>query len=69
MPNKEFKVMIVRMLTKLESRIEIVEFNENCNKKLENVIRNQSKLKNKISKIKNTPGKNQKQIRKYKRTD
>lgn len=65
-PDKEFKVMVKRMLTKQESRIE--EFRKNLNflnwklesiiknQELESIIKNQEELNNIITKIKNKPG-------------
>ena len=48
--DKEFKETVIRMLTKLGRRME--EFSENFNKDLENIRKNQSKVKNtKIEKI------------------
>lgn len=49
MPNKEFKEIVTRMLTKLESGI--WELMENFNK---NIIKNQADLKNIITKMKTT---------------
>ena len=42
LPDKEFKVIIIKMLTKLRIRIE--EHTENFNKELENIRKNQSEL-------------------------
>ena len=52
LPNKEFKVMIIKMLTKFRRRME--EHSENFNKELENIKRNQTELKNTITTLKNT---------------
>ena len=49
--DKEFKVMIIKMLNKLERRMN--EHSENFNKELEN-IKNQTELKNTVTEIKNT---------------
>lgn len=40
MPDKDFKEMVIRMLKKLENRIE--ELRENFNKELESIIKSQS---------------------------
>lgn len=58
-PDTEFKEMIIRMLTKLESAIE--ELRENFNKESEGIIKNQAELKNTITEMKNTR-RNQQQI-------
>ena len=47
MPEKEFKVMIIKILTRLEKRVE--ELSEIFKKGTENTKRNQSELKNVIS--------------------
>ena len=49
LPNKEFKVIIKKMLTELRRRIE--EHSEKFNKKLENIDikKNQTELKNTIT--------------------
>ena len=39
LPDKELKVMVIKMLTKLERRMD--EHNENSNKELENIRKNQ----------------------------
>lgn len=44
LPNIEFKVMVIRMLTELRRRM--VEHSESFNKKTENLIKNRSELKN-----------------------
>ena len=51
LPNKEFKVMIIKMLNKLRRRMD--EHSENFNKDLENIRKNQTELKNTITDIKN----------------
>lgn len=43
-PNTEFKKTIIRIFNKLESTIE--KLREHFNKEIENVIKNQSKMKN-----------------------
>ena len=40
MPDKEFKVMIIKILTELERRMK--ELSETFNKEIENIKRNQS---------------------------
>ena len=47
LPDKEFKALAIRMLTKLDKIID--RHSENFNKKLENMKKNQSKLKNMIT--------------------
>lgn len=49
-PNTEFKKTIIRIFNKLESTIE--ELGEHFNKEIENVTKNQSKMKN-ITETKN----------------
>ena len=51
LPDKEYKVMVISMLTELERRID--EHSENFNKELGNIKRNQSELKNTIMEMKN----------------
>ena len=51
-PNKEFNVMVIKMLTRLRRRID--EHSENFNKELENIKKTQSERKKSITKIKNT---------------
>lgn len=48
LPNKEFKEMVIKVLTKLESDI------ENFNKEVERIIKNQPGLKNTVTEMKNT---------------
>lgn len=50
--NKDFKEMVIRMLTKLESGLE--ELRKKFNKDLLSVIKNQTNLKNTITEIKKT---------------
>ena len=50
-PNKEFNVMVIKMLTRLRRRID--EHSENFNKELENIKKNQSELKNTITEVRN----------------
>lgn len=52
MPNKEFKEMVIRMYTKLESGIE--ELREYFNKQLESIINNQADIKNTVIEMKST---------------
>ena len=52
MPDKEFKVMIIKIFTGLEKRME--DFSETFNKEVENIKKNQSELKNTITDIKHT---------------
>ena len=49
LPNKEFKVMIIKMLNKLRRRMD--EHNK-FNRDLENRKKNQTELKNRITEIK-----------------
>ena len=51
LPNKEFKVMIIKILTELRR---MNEYSENFNQKLENIKKNQSEVKNTITEMKNT---------------
>ena len=52
LPDKEYKVMDIRMLTELKRRID--EHSENFNKELENIKKNQAELKNTIMENKNS---------------
>ena len=52
LPDKEFKALVIKMLTEL-GKIKDVHC-ENFNKELENIKKNQSELKNKITEMKNT---------------
>ena len=52
MPDQEFKVMIIKILTGLEKRVE--DLSETFNKETENIKKNQSEIKNSITEIKNT---------------
>ena len=47
LPDKEFKVIIIKMLNKLGRRMD--EHSEKFNKDLENIKKNQTELKNKIT--------------------
>ena len=47
LPDKEFKVMVIKMLTELGK---IVDYSKNYNKEKENIKKNQSELKNTIPK-------------------
>lgn len=60
LPDKEFKEMVIRMLTKLEGGAK--ELGETFNRKLESVIKNQADLKNAITEMKKHIRKNQQQI-------
>lgn len=63
MPDKEFKIMAIRMFTKFDR---IAEHSENFNEELENIKKNQSEFKNTLTEIekkkKKTEG-NEKHIR------
>ena len=50
-PDKEYKEVVIRMITKLEGRIG--NLTEKISKELESIIKNQSDLKNTITKMKN----------------
>ena len=52
LPDKEFNIMIIKIPTDLERKMN--DHSENFNKELENIKMNQSGLKNTITKIKNT---------------
>jgi len=52
LPNKEFKVTVIRMLIKLKRRKD--KYSETFNKETENIKKNQSELKNSITEIKNS---------------
>ena len=49
MPDREFKVMIIMILTGLEKRVE--DISEALNKGTENIKRSQSEMKNTLNKI------------------
>ena len=51
LPDKEFKELVIKMLTEVWKRIH--EHNENFNKELENIKKYQSELKNTITEMKN----------------
>ena len=51
MPDKEFKVMVIKILTKHKIRN---EHSDNLNKELENIGMNQPEMKNKITEMTNT---------------
>ena len=51
-PDEEFKILVIKVLTKLRRRRD--ELGENVNKKIENIKKNQSALKNTIIEMKNT---------------
>ena len=52
MPDKEFKEMVIRIVSELECGIE--KLRKNSNKELENIRKNQAILKNAITVMKNT---------------
>lgn len=52
LPDKDFEETVTRMLNKLESRVE--ELREHFNKEFEDIIKNQSEMKNTITKMKIT---------------
>ena len=52
LPEKEFKIMIVKMIQNLGNRIDKMQ--ETCNKDVEELKRNQAMMKNTINEIKNT---------------
>ena len=52
LPHKEFKVMVIKMLTDLRRGME--EHSENFNKEIENLKYNESELKNTITEMRNT---------------
>ena len=52
LPEKEFRIMIVRMIQNLGNRIDKVQ--ETFNKDVEELKRNQAMMKNTINEIKNT---------------
>ena len=51
LPDKEFKGIILKMITKLRRRME--EHNENFNKELNNIRNKQLELRNTITEMKN----------------
>ena len=52
MPDREFKVMDIKILTGLEKRVE--DLNKTLNKEIKNTEKNQLEMKNSITEIKNT---------------
>lgn len=56
LPDKELKVILIRMLTELWKRID--EFSENFNKQLESIKKNQSELKYTITEMNRYTGRN-----------
>ena len=55
LPEKEFKIMIIKMITELERRKgETDDHSENFSKELENIKKKQSELMNIITEVKNT---------------
>ena len=51
---RDFKVAVIKILTGLEKRME--DLSETLNKETENIKKNQSEMKNSITKIKSTLG-------------
>ena len=51
LPNKEFKVMIIKMLKELRK---MHEHSKKFNRELEHIKKNQTDLRNTITKLKNT---------------
>ena len=51
LPDKEYKLIVIKVLTDLGRRID--ECSENFNKELENMEKNQSELRNTIMEMKN----------------
>ena len=51
LPDKEFKESVIRIIKKLENRMQ--KFRENFNKKLESIRKKQVDLKNTITEMKN----------------
>ena len=51
-PDKEFKVMIIKILSGPEKRVE--DLSEIHNKEIENIKKNQTEIKNSLNKIKST---------------
>lgn len=49
-PNKELKVMVIKMLIELRRRMD--KHDENFNKEIENMRKYQSQLKNTVTKMK-----------------
>ena len=58
LPDKEFKVVIIKLLTELWRRMD--KNSGNFNEELENMKKNQTELKNTITEIKKYTGRNQK---------
>ena len=52
-PDKEFKALVIRMLTELMKRID--EHHDSLNKELQNIKEKQTELKNTITETKNIP--------------
>ena len=59
-PDKEFKVMIIKMLTEFRS---VNEHKENIKILIENIKKNQSELKNAITEMKKNTTRSQQKIR------
>ena len=54
MPDREFKVMVIKIFTGLEERLK--DISETLNKAIENIKKNRSEMKNSITEIKTTLG-------------
>ena len=52
MPDREFKVMVIKLFTGLEKGVE--DLKETFNKERENFLKNQLRMKNWVTEIKNT---------------
>ena len=52
LPNKQFKTLVIKMLTELRKRIDVNS--EHFNKELENMIKIQSEMNTSVAEIKNT---------------
>ena len=52
LPDKRFKIMVIKRLTQLDRRTE--KHGDNFSKELENIRKNQSELKDSITEVKNT---------------
>ena len=51
MPHREFKVMVIKILARLEKRVE--DLSETFNKERTNIKKNQSDMKNSMNEMKN----------------
>ena len=63
-PDKEFKALVIRMLTELMKRID--EHHDSLNKELQNIKEKQTELKNTITETKNIPEEIKSWLGKYK---